>query len=90
MDPVPERPRNIHRGLPASTRARLLRYLLLAWHPSAIADECGVSLSTIYQVEQNLIRYGGVGRPLYRKLGRPSKLTEADAKALLQWLLHEG
>ena len=84
-----EQPRS-HRGLPPSTRAQVLRYLLLAWHPDNIAVECGVSLQTIYNIQNNLVRYGSTGKPQYQLLGRPSKLTVADKQALFDWLLREG
>jgi Homeodomain-like domain len=84
-----ERPRP-RRGLSSSICSQVLRYLLLGWRPEDIVDECGVSRRTVYNMQANLARYGSPAKPRYRLLGRPSKLTIADQKALLNWLLHEG
>jgi len=78
------------RGLPAPKRARILRYLLLGWRPHAIAEECNVGERTVYNIEENLFRYGSIVKPRYRMLGRPSKCIEAGKNALLEWLLRKG
>ena len=68
----------------------MVRYLLLAWDVKNIAEQCNVSLQTVYTVENNLIRYGSVRKPLYRKLGHARKLSKADETALFQYLMVEG
>jgi len=78
------------RTLPPSKRADILRYLLLGWHPDDIATACGVAVRTVYTIQSNLMRYGSPTRPQLLKLGRPKRLTDADTKALLEWLLIEG
>ena len=68
----------------------MLRYLLLGWDIKNIAEQCNVSQQTVYTVENNLMRYGSVHKPLYRKLGRARKLSKADETALFEYLMVEG
>ena len=89
MDIVPTRPRP-RRGLPSSKRARIVRYLQLGWRPDAITKELSIGLRTVYDAESNIARYGSVVKPLYTRLGRPPKFTEADKEAILELLLQEG
>ena len=49
-----------------------------------------MSQQTVYTVENNLMRYGSVRKPLYRKLGRAQKLSKADETALFEYLMAEG
>ncbi|KKA22574.1 hypothetical protein T310_3365 [Rasamsonia emersonii CBS 393.64] len=87
----PERPRRrLTRGLSPVKRAQILRYLLLGWRPDNIASECHVAVRTVYNIQNNLMRYGSVCRPHYRQLGRAHKLSDADEEALFQYLLSEG
>jgi hypothetical protein len=37
-----------------------MHYLLLAWDVKNIAEQCNVSLQTVYTVENNLMRYGSL------------------------------
>ena len=76
-------------GLLSSTRAKVLRYLLLGWRAEDIVDECDVSRQTVYDIQANIMRYEYTTNSWYQLLGRPSKLTVADQKTLLDWLLHE-
>src|SRR5437762_1774438 len=86
LDEYPRRPQ----GLLRSNRAQIVRYLRLSWRADAIAETCHVHISTVYRIESNIMRYGGPTVLRYRSLGRPSKLTQADKKALLEWLLIDG
>jgi len=76
-----------HRGLSASMRAQILRYLLLGWRAKDIVDECIVSCPTVYNMQVKIVRYGFTTKSWYWLLGCSSKLTVADWKALLNWLL---
>ena len=78
------------RGLSRQLRVRILRFLLLGWPAHAIAADCRVRLSTVYNQANNLLRYGSIKAPSLRKLGRPRKLTAADEEAVLELLLAEG
>ena len=49
-----------------------------------------MSQQTVYTVENNLMGYGSVRKPLYRKLGRARKLSKADETALFEYLMAEG
>ena len=84
--PAPARPR----GLPVSTKTRLVRFLLLGWGYHDIALECRCSLVTVYRVANNLLLHGSSRPPQLRKLGRPRKLTPADEDAVWDLLLEEG
>ena len=57
-----ERLSQSHCGLSPSTCSQILRYLLLVWCPDDIAVECGVSLQTVYNIQNNLVRYGFTGK----------------------------
>ena len=78
------------RGLSSQLRVRILHLLLLGWPARAIAADCRVCLSTVYNQANNLLRYGSIKAPSFRKLGRPRKLTTADEEAVLELLLMEG
>ena len=78
------------RSLSRQLRVRILYLLLLGWPAHAIAADCRVHLSTVYNQANNLLRYGSIKAPGLRKLGRPRKLTAADEEALLELLLAEG
>ena len=84
--PRPQKPR----GISADKCAQMLRYLLLGWDIKNIAEQCNVSQQTVYTVENNLMRYGSVRKPLYHKLGRARKLSKADETALFEYLMAEG
>ena len=71
-------------------RADIVRFLKLGWHPGAIAKHLYVSKATVYNTEQNLMRYGLLLKPCVRKTGRPAALTKADRVALLKLLLNKG
>ena len=71
-------------------RADMVRFLKLGWRPGAIAKHLHVSEATVYNTEQNLMRYGLLLKPYIRKTGRPAALTKADRVALLKLLLNEG
>jgi len=68
----------------------MLRYMLLGWDVKNIAEQCNVSQQTVYTVENNLMRYGSVRKPLYRKLGRARKLSKTDETAMFEYLMAEG
>jgi transposase len=78
------------RGLSRQLRARILRLLLLGWPAHAIAADCRIRLSTVYNQANNLLQYSSIKTPGFRKLGRPRKLTTADEEAVLELLLAEG
>src|SRR5436309_8956504 len=78
-----------HRHRPEK-HAQMLRYLLLGWRSDAIAEECHVGVSTVYEMQSNLMRYGNITKPHLRLLGWPRKLTEADKQALFTLLVMEG
>ena len=44
----------------------------------------------MYNQANNLLRYGSIKAPGFRKLGRPRKLTSTDEEAVLELLLVEG
>jgi hypothetical protein len=52
---MPERlrPQKPH-GISADKCAQMMRYLLLAWDVKNIAEQCNVSLQTVYTVDNNL------------------------------------
>ncbi len=77
-----ERPPPSHRGLSLSTRSQILRYLLLTWRSDNIAVKCGVSLQTVYNIQNNIIRYRSTEKSQYWLLKHPSKLTVVDKQAL--------
>jgi hypothetical protein len=52
--------------------------------------ELGVHHTTVYRLQNNLLRYGSPKRPGLRVLGRARKLFTADEDALLEYLLREG
>ena len=60
------------------------------WPDHAIAADCRIHLSTVYNQANNLLRYGSIKAPGLRKLERPRKLTAADEEAVLELLLAEG
>ena len=78
------------RGLSRQLRTRILRLVLLGWSPHAIAADCHVHLATVYKLTNNLLQYGSIKAPGYRKLGRPRNLTTADEEAVFEFLLSEG
>src|SRR2546423_2774682 len=78
------------RGLSRALRVRIVRLLHLHTDPPEIASQCGVSLSSVYRIRQNLWKYASSRAPRYRKLGQPPKLTKADKDALFEWLAQEG
>ncbi|KAL4860806.1 hypothetical protein BDV12DRAFT_181088 [Aspergillus spectabilis] len=80
----------MNRGLKASDRAAICRYLILGWKPEAIAAEVQVSKRRVERIQHNLIGHGSVRKPRFRALGRPHKLSKADEDALFQYLLVEG
>ncbi len=77
-------------GHPQSSIAAVVRYLMLGWRPDAIFKETLVPVSTIYEWQRNLMRYGSAARPHTFIMGRPKKLSWQDETALLDWLLQEG
>ena len=78
------------RGLPLSTKSRVLHFLLLGWSPHDIAVECRIHLQIVYKLTTSLLLYSSLQWPKLRALGRPRKLTVADEEALLELLLTEG
>jgi transposase len=44
----------------------------------------------VYTSHQNLIRYGGAVKPQFASAGRPRRLSKADERAVLEWILGEG
>src|SRR5436309_13902542 len=88
MKEYPFRPTGHHHR--PEKHVQMLRYLLLGWCPDAIAEECCVSISTVYKMQSNLMRYGSITKLHLRLLGRSRKLTEADKQALFTLLVMEG
>ena len=87
------RPKDVcypNRGLSRALRVRIVRLIQLGWQPSAIVENCRVSLSTVYNYTKNVVRYDSSRPPALRKLGRPRKLASADEHALLEHLLLHG
>lgn len=78
------------RGLSKQLRVRILRLLLLGWPAHAIAADCRVHLSTVYNQANNFLQYSSIKAPGLRKLRQPRKLTTADEEAVLELLLAEG
>lgn len=62
----------------------------MGWKPEVVAAECNISARTVYTIQSNLIRYGSVRKPYFRKLGRARLLSEADEDALFEYLLAQG
>ena len=62
-------------GHPQSTIAAVVRYLMLGWRPDAIVKETLVPLSTIYEWQRNLMRYGSAAKPHTFVINRPKKLS---------------
>lgn len=79
-----------NRGLPRVQRLHILHLLLLEWSPHAIAENCHVSLSTIYLQFNRLLQYDSIRAPALRKLSRSQKLTRADEDEVLELLLWQG
>src|SRR6266536_613374 len=77
-------------GHPSSTVATVVRYLMLGWRPDAIARETFVGLTTMYEWQSNLMRYGSATKPHTFIMGRSKKLSRQDEMALLEWLLQDG
>ena len=71
-------------------RADMVRFLELGWRLGAIAKHLYVSKVTMYNTEQNLIRYGLLLKPYIRKMGCLVALTKADRVALLKLLLNKN
>ena len=90
--PTRRRPRENHRTAAhdASKRAEIFDHLLKGWKVSEIAERCNVGKSTIYNLKNNLVRYGSVKKPSDKVLGRPPKLKEEDKQSLLSWMLVDG
>lgn len=63
---------------------------MLGWEIADVAKECQVSECTIFRIQANLLRYGSVRKPQYRKLGRARKLSLADEDTLFEYLLGNG
>src|SRR2546427_685453 len=80
------------RGLDIRTRLDIHRFLLLGWREDSIANHVGVSLSTVYQIEQNLKRYGSTRKPTNPNvvLGHPRKISAEDEQALFDELYRSG
>jgi hypothetical protein len=68
-------------------RAKAVRYLLLRWRPEAIAREINCSKTTIFNMQRNLWLYGSTRRPFRRVMGCPRKITHADEKRLVDFLV---
>jgi len=76
-----------YRKISSHTHTRIQRYLALKWTPAEIAKECRVSLRAVYYTKKNLLKLSQPSPPPIRKLGRPSKITDAALKTLEEQLL---
>jgi transposase len=66
------------------------RFIELGWKPQAIADREGCSLSMIYKMEQTILTYGTLRKPIQGKLGRPLKVSREDEEALFDEMVRSG
>ncbi len=71
-------------GHPHSTIATVVHYLMLGWRPDAIARETFVGLTTMYEWQNNLMRYDSATKPHMFIMGQPKKLSRQDEMALLE------
>src|SRR5579862_4491622 len=78
------------RGLSDQTRRNIMRFLLLGWEPQLIADREGCNRGAVYNVIRNLKEHGSTRKPSTRKLGKLPKITDEDAGALFEQLVHSG
>jgi len=67
-------------------RAQIVRYLLRAWRPDAIAKAVGCGVSTVYLIQANLSIYGSPFRPQSRPKGCPRKITKAVEETLIEYI----
>jgi hypothetical protein len=76
-------------GLPLDPlrRAKTVRYLLLRWRPEDIAREVHCHAHTIYNMRRSLWLYGSPSRPFRHTVGCPRKMTAADEKKLIDFLV---
>lgn len=78
-------------GFPAYIIRNVVRYSLLGWPVERIVMKSGVSRSTVYKWQRNLIIHGTPVPHLNGpKRGRPPKLSEAEEDAVLEELLQRG
>lgn len=79
------------RGLSASKRSDMLRYLMLGEKKDWIADVLKISTRSVQRYARHLLMFGDMaGPPRIRRDGRPSKITVADGDALLDHMLDFG
>jgi transposase len=67
-----------------------MRFLLLGWEPQLIADREGCSRSAVYNVMKNLKKHGSIRKPPTKRLRKPPKIADEDAKALFEQLVCAG
>ena len=72
--------------LPASTRSKIIRLLLLQWRPDAIAEEVYCHTATVYNMQESLFIYGSAYRPQFRPKGCPRKVSKAAEDSLIHYL----
>lgn len=81
-----------NRGLPADKLARILDLLQTRHSAKFIATQEDVSLSTVYNLQRRVKKYGSPAKPtnLYKDLGRTTKIAEEDSSALYRQLMLHG
>jgi transposase len=81
-----------NRGLPPDKLARILDLFQSQRSAKFIATQEDVSLSTIYNLQRRVKKYGTPAKPtnLYKDLGRTTKIPEDDARALYRQLMLHG
>ena len=62
-------------------RLLVVRLLLNNWRAKDIARQIGCNVSTIYNLKENLLKYGQVSKPQLKTIGRPSKVPEFAREA---------
>jgi transposase len=87
-----EKPQYRNRGLPPDKLASILRHFESGQSARYIASQEDVSLSTVYNLQRRVKKYGAPAKPtnLYKDLGRTTKIPEVDADALYRQLMLHG
>ena len=77
------------RRLSPTRASQVETFLRLEWRPTAIAEAVGCHISTIYRIQESLIRYEARYPPQTVTMGATRALTKYEEDALLNWLRRE-
>lgn len=83
-------PLKSERGLSDAVRIDICRYLLQNLNAKGIAKQVNCSERAVYNVKQNLMKYGNVRAPPQTALGARVKISDEDSEALYEALVANG